>query len=231
MRTGRPRAFCVEQALDRAMDVFWRKGYEGSSLSDLTIAMGINAPSLYAAFGSKEGLFRAVLDHYDGARKDFMEKVLSAPTAREVAAAYLKGVIEKATDPKTPGCLLLQSGLSCSDNVIPNELARHRAQKELALKERFEVAKRAGDLPKSASSAALARYIMAVCNGMLVQAAAGATEKDLRDVARMALDAWPVEPSREMATPGAAAAKRKSRSTGRSAKDSGRTGTTVGRAL
>ena len=193
MRTGRPRKFNLDEALDRAMDVFWRQGYEGASLADLTAAMGINSPSLYAAFENKEGLFRAVLDRYDSVRKGFMDEVLSAPSARDVAEAFLKGVVDYTADPKNlPGCLLLQSGLSCSDNVIPNELARHRAQKELALRERFECARRSGDLPKDADAGALARYLVTVSNGMAVQATSGATAADLREIARIALMAWPV---------------------------------------
>src|ERR1700676_4718951 len=86
MAAGRPRTFCTEKALDCAMQVFWRKGYEGASMVDLTTAMGINSPSLYAAYGSKEGLFRAVLERYEARRDKFMEEVFAAPTAREVAA-------------------------------------------------------------------------------------------------------------------------------------------------
>ena len=86
MAVGRPRAFDMNEALDRAMEVFWRKGYEGASLVDLTTSMGINSPSLYAAFGSKEGLFRAVLDRYDQTRAGFFTDVLEAPTAREACA-------------------------------------------------------------------------------------------------------------------------------------------------
>ena len=87
MRTGRPRCFCKEEALDKAMTVFWRKGYEGASISDLTKVMGINPPSLYACFGSKEGLFKAVLEHYDQRREKFMAEVLAAPPAAAVAEA------------------------------------------------------------------------------------------------------------------------------------------------
>ena len=192
MKLGRPREFRLEVALDRAMDVFWRKGYEGASLSDLTAAMKISSPSLYAAFGSKEGLFRAVLNRYDEIKKGFLDEVLSAPTARESASRFLEGVAEYAADPKNrPGCLLLQSGLSCGDDAVPTELARHRAQKELALRERFECARSKGDLPKDADPSALARYLMAVSNGMAVQATSGATAKDLHEVARIALLAWP----------------------------------------
>lgn len=198
MKTGRPRSFCVEEALDRAMDVFWRKGYEASSLSDLTEAMGISAPSLYACFESKEGLFRAVLDRYEEAGKGFLQAVLDAPTAREAAEMFLKGVAERATDPQNhpPGCLLLQSGLAGEDQRIPNELARHRAEKELALRERFECARREGDLPKSADPAALARYLVTIANGMCVQASSGATRDHLWATASIALGAWPVREER-----------------------------------
>src|SRR6202035_2018492 len=132
MKPGRPRSFCTDTALDRAMTVFWRQGYEGASLADLTEAMGINSPSLYAAFGSKEGLFRAVLERYDGRGKGFMEKVLAAPDAQTVAREYLAGVARFAADTSglnPPGCLLLQSVLSCGDQAIPDEMARHRAEK------------------------------------------------------------------------------------------------------
>jgi AcrR family transcriptional regulator len=192
MRTGRPRSFNVSGALDSAMDVFWRKGYQGASLADLTGAMGINSPSLYAAFGNKEGLFRAVLDRYDEKRQEFLDRVLSAPSAREVARLFLDGVVDYAADPKNlPGCLLIQSGLTCADDAVPREIARHREQKEVALRERFERARREGDLPKSADANALARYLMTVSNGMAVQAASGADAEDLRQVARLAIDAWP----------------------------------------
>lgn len=194
MRTGRPRGFCVEETLDRAMTVFWRHGYEGASMSDLTSAMGINSPSLYACFGSKEGLFRAVLERYEERRKSFMESVLAAPTAAKAAESYLHGVADFAIDTSgqnPPGCLLLQSGLSCGDSDIPDETARHRAEKEAALRARFEKARSHGDLPKSANPEALARYLMTVSNGICVQAASGASAEELHEVAAMALMAWP----------------------------------------
>jgi AcrR family transcriptional regulator len=209
MRTGRPRSFCVDQAADRAMTVFWRKGYEGASLSDLTTAIGINAPSLYAAFGSKEGLFRAVLERYDERRKGFMETVMSAPDARSVARAYLEGVAGFAADTSglnPPGCLLVQSG-SCADQTIPDEVARHRAEKEAALRDRFARARDEGDLPQDSDPAALARYLAAVANGISMQAAAGATAQELLDIAGMALAAWPAGDKADVKP------KRKSRAT------------------
>jgi AcrR family transcriptional regulator len=194
MRTGRPRAFCVDETLDRAMAVFWRHGYEGSSMSDLTAAMGINSPSLYACFGNKEGLFRAVLERYDERRKKFMDAVIAAPTAQAVAETYLHGVADFAIDTSgknPPGCLLLQSGLSCGDSDIPDELARHRAEKEEALCQRFEKARKAGELPKGVTPTMLARYLMTVSNGICVQASSGSSAKELHEVAAMALMGWP----------------------------------------
>ena len=194
MRTGRPRCFCKEEALDKAMTVFWRKGYEGASISDLTKAMGINPPSLYACFGSKEGLFKAVLERYDQRREMFMSDVLAAPTAAAVAEAYLMGVAAFVSDTSgrnPPGCLMVQGGISCGEKDIPEMLARHRAEKEGMLRTRFEQAKKSGDLSKASDPAALARYLMVMANGICVQAAAGATLKDLREVAAMALTNWP----------------------------------------
>ena len=193
MRTGRPRNFCVDETLDRAMTVFWRQGYEGASMADLTKAMGINAPSLYACFGSKEGLFRAVVDRYEALRDGFMTKILAQPTAALVAEAYLYGVAEFAAatgGQNPPGCLMLQGALSCCEKEISDDMARRRAGKEAALKKRFEQAKKAGDLPRSANPAALARFLAAIANGIAVQAASGASVKDLREVAAVALAGW-----------------------------------------
>jgi AcrR family transcriptional regulator len=156
--------------------------------------MGINPPSLYACFGSKEGLFEAVLEHYDQRRETFMASVLAAPSAAEVAKAYLMGVAEFAADTSgrnPPGCLMVQGGLSCGDAVIPDTLARHRAEKEAMLRARFENARTGGDLPENCDPAALARYLMVMANGISVQAAAGATLQELREVAAIALTNWP----------------------------------------
>jgi AcrR family transcriptional regulator len=200
MRMGRPRSFCTDTVLDRALTVFWRHGYEGTSIAELTAAMGINTPSLYAAFGSKEGLFRAVLERYDAKRKSFMDRVLAGTSAKSVARLFLEGVAEFACDTKgrdPPGCFSVQSGLSCTDQDIPNALAKYRADKERLLCERFERARKEGDLPKGA-------------NGMCVQASAGSSTKDLLATARLALAAWPAanEPKskRRTARPRATAA-------------------------
>src|SRR5207245_2576808 len=111
---GRPRSFDLDKALDAALQVFWRKGYEGASLPDLTEAMGINRPSLYAAFGNKEELFRTVVIRYIEGPAAFVRKALDEPTARAAAERLLTGAVDLVTDPKNPrGCLLVQGALVC----------------------------------------------------------------------------------------------------------------------
>ncbi len=190
---GRPREFDIEAALDEAMEVFWRHGYEGSTIAELTGAMGINPPSLYAAFGSKEGLLKAALDRYSQKRAECMADVLEAPTAREVVERLLLKLADLQTDPKNPpGCLLVAGGLACgvgSEN-IPFELAAHRAQSEDQLRERFIRAREEGDLAADSDPAALARYLSAVMAGLGVLASAGATREQLREVAMVAVKAF-----------------------------------------
>jgi AcrR family transcriptional regulator len=192
MGMGRPRTFDCDIALDQAMEVFWRHGYEGATIAQLTDAMGINPPSLYAAFGSKEGLLKAALDRYTERRAAWMDEVLSAPTARAVAERMLMGVADKQTDPANPpGCLLVQGGIACGTGSagVPFELAARRAQTEDQLRDRFARAREEGDLKPSADPAALARYISAVTVGMGVMASSGADRDALREVAHVAIKA------------------------------------------
>ena len=195
VQKGRPRGFDAAEALDKALHVFWQRGYEGTSLSDLTEAMGINRPSLYAAFGNKEELFRRALDRYaEKGPGAVHRKALAEPTARAVVERFLKGVAEFLTDPKNPpGCLSVQGALSCGEAAesIKSELCRRRTAGECALRERFERAKAEGDLAAYADTAALARFIATVTQGMSVQVAGGASRADLLMVADMALKAWP----------------------------------------
>ena len=194
MAIGRPRAFDVETALDRALEVFWRKGYEGATLCDLTAAMGINPPSLYAAFGNKEGLFRQAFDRYWSLRTDFWDEALTKPTAREVAGRLLRGTAKFLGDPCHPkGCLAVQGALACGgdDDCIRQELEKRRATSQAEIRERFKRAKREGDLPPDSDPAALARFIATIIEGMAVQAASGATRKDLERVAATAMTAFP----------------------------------------
>src|SRR5437879_7625363 len=189
---GRPRAFDPDAALERAMHVFWAKGYESASLSHLTRAMRINRPILYAAFGNKVQFFGKVLDRYlDGPVAD-VGNALAAPKARDVVQEIFLGTARMADDPRIPaGCLMVQGALACGNASVRKEAAARRAASEAALRHRLQRAKREGDLPKNADPAELASYVMTVVRGMAVQSAGGASRDQLRRVAKMALRAWP----------------------------------------
>lgn len=191
---GRHREFDVNQALDAALAVFWRKGYEGASYTDLTQATGVERPGLYSAFGNKEALFRRALERYNEHYLAFFPAALLQPTSRKVAEHILRGVAELNTRYQAhPGCLGIQGVLAGSDAAEPirQALIEMRANGENSLRERFEQAKTEGDLPESASCAALAAFVMAVTHGMAVQAKAGFSRETLKAVADQALSTWP----------------------------------------
>jgi AcrR family transcriptional regulator len=191
---GRPRSFDADQALGRALQVFWRRGYEGTSLSDLTAAMGINRPSLYAAFGDKEALFRKALDRYAEGQASYVKEALEQPTARRVVESLLRDAAVLLTDPRNPpGCLNVQGALACGGDAEPvrRELALRRVAAQKVLGVRLKRAQAEGDLPADANPAELARYVATVLHGMSVQAASGATRAELLRVVHTALQAWP----------------------------------------
>lgn len=191
---GRHREFDVDKVLDAALCVFWRKGYEGASYSDLTQAAGVERPALYAAFGNKEALFRKALDRYQERYLDFIPEALALPTAREVAARVLYGTADLNTRHRDhTGCLGINGVVAGSDDAEPvrQALIDFRAAGEARLRERFERSRAAGDLPPSANPAALAAFLMAVTHGMAVQAKAGFSREMLEAVAGQALAAWP----------------------------------------
>ena len=194
MAIGRPRAFDKDQALDQALHVFWEKGYEGTSIADLAAAMGINPPSLYAAFGNKEALFKKALERYEAKRDAFFAEAFAAPTAREAMARLLDGTVELLSDKRTPqGCLMVQGALCGGEACegVKQDLASRRLAGEVLIRGRLKLAKREDDLPAEADPAALASYVATVMQGMAVQASGGATAKQLRKIARLALRAWP----------------------------------------
>ena len=191
---GRPRGFDPEVALERAMEVFWRKGYAATSVADLTAAMGINPPSLYAAFGNKEMLFRRVLERYAAGPAAFIAESLNAPTAREVAERRLYGALESMDDSKRPwGCLVVQILLTGGGEAeaLRRELMTAGCRAHEALVERFERAKAEGDLPVETDAAALARFLTTLLQGLSVQVAAGVSREELRGVVDAALATWP----------------------------------------
>ena len=193
-RMGRPRAFDLDEALDRALRVFWQKGYEGASLPDLTEAMGINRPSLYAAFGNKEALFCKALNRYAEGPAAYVDEALKEPTARAVVGRLLQGAVDLQTDPRNPpGCLMVQSAMSCREasDPIRKEVAARRKAGEAAIRQRFKRAIAEGDVPADANAADLARYVATIMYGLAVQAAGGASRTELRRAIQMALRAWP----------------------------------------
>ncbi len=191
---GRHREFDPDQALEAALGVFWRKSYEGASFDDLTKATGVARPGLYAAFGNKEALFRQALDRYDEKYMAFMGEALDEPTSLKVVERILRGSAELHTMyPKSPGCLGVNGALACSDEAEPirEELIHRRAATQRNLAHRLELARDEGDLPSSADCEALAAFVMAVTQGMAVQAKAGATRETLDRLADCMLSTWP----------------------------------------
>ncbi len=195
---GRRREFDVEKALDAVLCVFWRKGYEGASYTDLTEAAGVERPALYAAFGNKEALFRRALERYYERYLAYLPEALRLPTAMDVARHILYSAIDLNTRfPSHTGCLGINGVLAGSDEAEPvrQALIDARAAGEAQLRERFEQARADGDLPKTARPDALAAFLMAVLHGMAVQAKAGFSRDRLRAVADQALSTWPASRS------------------------------------
>jgi AcrR family transcriptional regulator len=193
-RRGRPRLFDTDKALDAALNIFWQKGYEGTTLPELTRAMRINRPSLYAAFGNKESLFKKVLQRYSTGPTAYVRDAINQPNARAVAKKLLDSAVENLTDPRHPrGCLAVQGALACGDDAdcMRQELIKQRESLVKALRDRFQRAKLEKDLPKDSNPPDLARYLATVLHGLAVQASSGAKRSDLQRVAALALKAWP----------------------------------------
>lgn len=193
-RLGRPRGFDTDEALERAVRVFWEQGYDGASLTDLTAAMGITRTSMYAAFGNKEALFHKALTRYTEGPASYGLRALAEPTARAVAVAFLHGSVQATTCADGPtGCLGVQGSLASGDNGRPahDALVTWREEAWRRLRERFQSAVEQGDLPAGADPGQLARYVLTVSNGIAVQAAGGTSRADLQAVADTALLGWP----------------------------------------
>lgn len=191
---ARTRVFEIDPAIEIATDLFWRNGYERTSLADLTSAMGITPPSFYFAFGSKEKLFRRVLEQYIRNRLGYAEEAINQPTARGVAEQTLRRLADLYTDPKRPpGCLAVNCSFPSNDAETPfrHELARLREARRKRLRDRFRSARAAGDLPADADPDQLALLVLVVGWGMALAAQSGATRKDLHRTVEAAIKAWP----------------------------------------
>ncbi|MFJ9836482.1 TetR/AcrR family transcriptional regulator [Streptomyces sp. NPDC101169] len=191
---GRPRGFDADAALDRAVEVFWRQGYEGASLTDLTEAMGINRTSMYAAFGNKEELFHQAVARYAEADMAYAREALAKPTAYEVVESFLRANADALTRADRPsGCLSVQGGLAEGGDSgrIARFLADSRLAGERALARRLARAVEEDDLPAGTDPHALARYVMVVSEGNAVHATAGAARAALHATVDIALQAIP----------------------------------------
>jgi AcrR family transcriptional regulator len=191
---GRPPAFDHEEALEKALRVFWLRGFEGASMAELTEALGINRPSIYAAFGNKEALFRKALGKYLAGPVAYVAEAMKEQTSRQVVEQLLTKSAELLTNPNNPrGCMIVQGALSCGQDseLIQQELISYRKKFEDALRQRFELAQRQGDLPDSINASDLAKYVATIHQGMSVQATSGATIEELMTVIRVALKSWP----------------------------------------
>jgi AcrR family transcriptional regulator len=190
---GRPREFCVDHALAQALSVFWAKGYEGASLTDLTEAMGITRPSLYAAFGNKESLFRKALDLYEREKMAYIGEALAKPTAREVAETMLRGALANVAGEGPHGCLRVIASVACGEeaqSIRCEVMERTKAGKD-SLVARFERARAEGDLPAHVDPEGLTRVLIAYLQGISVQANMGEPREELEKLIDTALDLWP----------------------------------------
>jgi AcrR family transcriptional regulator len=191
---ARPREFDPEIALQAALMQFWQKGYEGTSIADLTAAMGITKPSLYACFGSKEELFRKALDTYEARYRAMADAALAEPDTRKAVERLLQGYADLLTRQGMPhGCLGLNGAIACSTDSesVRQELIHRRLEAEAVVARRLERAREEGDLAADASPDVLARYLMAVAMGLAVQAKAGATREMLGEVVALTISGWP----------------------------------------
>lgn len=191
---GRPRVFDMDEALDKALEIFWKRGFEGASIAELTETLGINKPSLYAAFGNKEELFKKALSRYVAGPVAFIQEAINQPTAYEVAQSFLIKAVEFFTNTKHPkGCLIVQAALSVSTDslLVQDLLTKYRFSYEQQLAKRFEKAKEEGDLPTDANAETLAKFLSTLHQGMSVQVTSGASKGELMEIVEFALKSWP----------------------------------------
>ena len=194
-KLGRPRCFCEETALDAAMRVFWEKGYEGASLTDLTEAMGINRPSLYAAFGDKEALFHKAMALYAEGPGSYLQTALEKPTARKVIESLLRGAVAMLGDPQNPrGCLSVQAALAAGSESesVKCALVEWRRKGEAAIQKRLQLARSQGELGPDLNVGDLTRYVATVLYGLGIQASNGATRAQMSRIVEMTLHSLPL---------------------------------------
>jgi TetR/AcrR family transcriptional regulator, copper-responsive repressor len=197
---GRPRCFDAEAALDRALEVFWRHGFQGASLTELTAAMGVGKPSLYAAFGDKEALYLKALERYATLGAGQGISILDAePDGRRAVEAYLRAMAAMLTNPALPGgCFVVNGAADCGGAATPPavEAALHKALQngEERLRARLARAQREGQLAPDARVDELAAFFSSLLAGLGVLAKSGAKRAKLDGAITAAMAAWPQVP-------------------------------------
>jgi AcrR family transcriptional regulator len=192
---GRPRAFDRDDALDRAMRLFWRRGYEATSVSDLTESMGITPPSLYAAFGDKKRLFLEAVDRYQAGPGSFAQAALcDEPTAERAMRRLLLDTIESFFEPKNPkGCMVVLAATNCTteSSDILDELASRRRAAERLVRDRIAAGRDAGEFAADTDVDTLAGVIITTLYGLSIKARDGAARASLRKVVEQVMSMWP----------------------------------------
>ncbi|MBA4806960.1 TetR/AcrR family transcriptional regulator [Brevundimonas sp.] len=190
---GRPRSFDRDQALQKAMELFWARGYAGASVAELTQAMGIAAPSLYAAFGGKADLYREAMDRYIATSGGRVWAQLEQPTARGSVEAVLREAARVMTQPGQPaGCMASLSAAQPDDlgAELCAEMAARRGAGLTTFLERLKRGQAEREISEAADLEAMARFYVAVHQGMSLQAREGVTETDLQKLVDAAMAAW-----------------------------------------
>jgi AcrR family transcriptional regulator len=189
-KTGRPISFDKAAALEAAMLLFWERGFEGTSMADLTQAMGLNPSSIYAAFGDKQALFSLAVKRYMDSRAQYAVKALEEPTLERVIRTLFDNTVAFLTTPgHPPTCMTLAGAMGCSVDATPARelMTEIRKQNEVAMRERLLRARKSGELSKEINVDDYARYLSSILAGLSIQAANGSTKAELKRTAQMAL--------------------------------------------
>jgi AcrR family transcriptional regulator len=189
-KTGRPITFDKEAALEAAMLLFWERGYEGTSMADLTQAMGLNPSSIYAAFGDKHALFQLAVERYMEKRAIYAGKALEEPTLEKFIRAIFSNTVAFLTTPgHPPSCMTLVASVGCGVDAAPARelMTEIRKQNEAAIRERLLKARKSGELPKGINVNDYTRYLSSILAGLSIQAANGSTKDELRRTTKMVL--------------------------------------------
>jgi AcrR family transcriptional regulator len=192
-KPGPPKAFGIDAALRAAIIVFWQKGFDGASLTDLTEAMGINRPSLYGTFGDKQALYLRALDWYDTLGELVFIRSTEEVTARGFAERLLHGIADLYSTPDlAPGCFLIQSAMSTSSlsRFAREETGMRRLRNEMALRKHLKQFARS-ELPSGLTVETLAGYVTAIGNALAIRAADGAKRRALHRIVNIAMSFWP----------------------------------------